>query len=216
MIYYQQQNNSANLSCLKASNCSSCIQILNCAWCLDEQFDSKTGSKCDYYQTLKDACPSNLIYNPVNTIEIIDKLDQQDELNNFINNEDVNYKIKFKDVINNRTDKISRASRKQLRSNKRNIINQDDKLVQLKPDKIRLKIRPNTKMRFNLTFIQAEKYPLDIYYLMDLTYSMRDHRDALIKLADKLSESMSDITTKFRLGYGSFIDKAGSLFYSYS
>lgn len=196
------------MDCLRAENCSSCIRIVNCAWCLDERFQSISGRKCDYPQILfQDGCPSNLIFNPINTVEIIEELELDQEKNS--PNTDVSFAKtnSFKDLINNKTI-LSRSNRNQLsQRKKRNLVNQEDKLVQLKPDKIKLKVRPNTKVRFNLTFNQAEKYPVDVYYLMDLTYSMKDHRDALIKQAEKISESMSDITTKFRLGFGSFVDK---------
>lgn len=102
-----------------------------------------------------------MIFNPSNRIEIFD------ELNDF--KTEPNENRSKKDRIPEDRDETS--------EDQENLnVDQDDKLVQLKPDKIKLDIRPNTKIRFNITFAQAEKYPLDIYYLMDLTYSMKDHR----------------------------------------
>lgn len=151
---------------------------MNCAWCFDKSFDSITGKKCDLYEQLvKDGCPSPLIYNPVNTIEVIDELGDTDyeELENKPETSSLeSNKLATKDTKNANSDKVLRRSNKSPK--KRNADDLDDKLVQLKPDKIRLQIRPHTKVRFNLTFEQAKKYPLDIYYLMDLTYSMKDHR----------------------------------------
>lgn len=208
----------ANLDCLKAENCSSCIQIQNCAWCIEESFEPKSGKRCDYQNDLiKDGCPSDKIYNPKNEIRIIEELDQSESVSNEndlfkpINNE-ISYKSSFREFIDKEGNKLySRSNRNKPKPKnklkRQDPFSQDDKLVQLKPDKIKLRIRPNSKIRFNLTFQQAEKYPLDVYYLMDLTYSMKDHLNALIKLADKISDSMVDITTRFRLGFGSFVDK---------
>lgn len=56
-------------------------------------------------------------------------------------------------------------------------------------------------------YAQAEDYPVDLYFLMDLSNSMKDDKENLSKLGDKLSDTMRNITSKFRLGFGSFVDK---------
>lgn len=58
-----------------------------------------------------------------------------------------------------------------------------------------------------LSYSQAEDYPVDLYYLMDLSKSMEDDKEKLSALGDKLSETMKGITSNFRLGFGSFVDK---------
>lgn len=42
---------------------------------------------------------------------------------------------------------------------------------------------------------------------MDLSKSMEDDKDKLSALGDQLSEAMQNITSNFRLGFGSFVDK---------
>ncbi|CAG2106828.1 unnamed protein product, partial [Medioppia subpectinata] len=42
---------------------------------------------------------------------------------------------------------------------------------------------------------------------MDLTYSMKEHKEQLVELADSIAVHMNNITKSFRLGFGSFIDK---------
>ena len=59
----------------------------------------------------------------------------------------------------------------------------------------------------NLEFKQAEDYPVDLYYLLDLSQSMSDDLEKLQKLGKKLGEEMKNITRDFRLGFGSFVDK---------
>ena len=50
-------------------------------------------------------------------------------------------------------------------------------------------------------------YPVDLYYLMDLSKSMEDDKEKLSALGDLLAETMQNLTSNFRLGFGSFVDK---------
>ena len=54
---------------------------------------------------------------------------------------------------------------------------------------------------------QAMDYPVDLYYLMDLSQSMKDDKEKLSALGDLLSETMQNLTSNFKLGFGSFVDK---------
>ena len=58
-----------------------------------------------------------------------------------------------------------------------------------------------------VSYKQAEDYPVDLYYLLDLSSSMQDDLESLRKLGKELGEKMSNITKNFRLGFGSFVDK---------
>lgn len=79
--------------------------------------------------------------------------------------------------------------------------------VQIQPQAIKINLRPNKPETFTLTFRLAENYPVDLYYLMDLSNSMKDDKEKLAALGNKIAESMSNITKNFRLGFGSFVDK---------
>lgn len=80
-------------------------------------------------------------------------------------------------------------------------------IVQIKPQSVKLKLRINQKHDLKVSYTQAEGYPVDLYYLMDLSKSMEDDKEKLSALGDKLSETMKSITSNFRLGFGSFVDK---------
>lgn len=54
---------------------------------------------------------------------------------------------------------------------------------------------------------QAKDYPVDLYYLMDLSASMEPYRDQLSKLGLQLAKDMLKLTSNFRIGFGSFVDK---------
>lgn len=58
-----------------------------------------------------------------------------------------------------------------------------------------------------MKYTQAEDYPVDLYYLMDLSKSMYDDKEKLSYLGDKLATTMKKLTSNFRLGFGSFVDK---------
>lgn len=60
---------------------------------------------------------------------------------------------------------------------------------------------------FTLKVRQVEDYPVDLYYLMDLSYSMNDDLSQLRQLGRGLAEEMSKTTSNLRMGFGAFVDK---------
>lgn len=80
-------------------------------------------------------------------------------------------------------------------------------VVQLAPQEVHLTLRPKDPYKLNVKFQQAKNYPLDLYYLMDLSKSMEDDKDKLASLGDMLVDQMEALTYNFRLGFGSFVDK---------
>lgn len=79
--------------------------------------------------------------------------------------------------------------------------------VQVKPQHVSLQLRVNVAHELDFYYEQAQDYPVDLYYLMDLSKSMEDDKEKLSALGDLLSETMQNITSNFRLGFGSFVDK---------
>lgn len=61
--------------------------------------------------------------------------------------------------------------------------------------------------RFTVKVRQVEDYPVDLYYLMDLSYSMNDDLFRLRTLGKGLAEAMSRTTSNLRMGFGAFVDK---------
>lgn len=53
----------------------------------------------------------------------------------------------------------------------------------------------------------TEDYPVDLYYLMDLSASMFDDLNMIKDLGSTLSKEMANLTSKFRMGFGSFVEK---------
>lgn len=53
----------------------------------------------------------------------------------------------------------------------------------------------------------TEHYPVDLYYLMDLSASMVDDLQKIKDLGSTLSKEMATLTNQFRMGFGSFVEK---------
>lgn len=83
----------------------------------------------------------------------------------------------------------------------------EEAVVQIRPQRVRMNLRVKEAYSMQVTFKQAKDYPVDLYYLMDLSKSMEDDKESLSKLGTQLAEEMQNITTNFRLGFGSFVDK---------
>ncbi len=64
-----------------------------------------------------------------------------------------------------------------------------------------------SQLTFQIQVQQPEDHPVDIYYLMDLSASMYDDLNMIKDLGSTLSKEMAKLTSKFRLGFGSFVEK---------
>ncbi|XP_040297556.1 integrin beta-6 [Bufo bufo] len=82
-----------------------------------------------------------------------------------------------------------------------------DHTTQITPQKLVLKLRPGNSITFQVDVRQSEDYPVDLYYLMDLSASMSDDLRTIQQLGSTLSKEMSNLTSNFRLGFGTFVEK---------
>ncbi|XP_034935978.1 integrin beta-nu [Chelonus insularis] len=87
------------------------------------------------------------------------------------------------------------------------VVISDQVPIQLKPQRVRVKLRPHSNETIYLKYRPAKNYPLDLYYLMDLTWSMNDDKDTLVSLGWKIAHTLGTFTSNFRLGFGSYADK---------
>ncbi|XP_018328514.1 integrin beta-PS [Agrilus planipennis] len=79
--------------------------------------------------------------------------------------------------------------------------------IQISPQKVKLSLRKDEEFELKFQYRRAKNYPLDLYYLIDISASMKPHKDKLAYLGSTLVEVMKNITSDFRLGFGCFIDK---------
>ncbi|KAG8432378.1 hypothetical protein GDO86_016858 [Hymenochirus boettgeri] len=85
-------------------------------------------------------------------------------------------------------------------------------VTQISPQKLSLKLRPGREVTFQINVRQTENYPVDLYYLMDLSASMEDDLKTIKELGSSLSREMSKLTNNFHLGFGTFVEKPVSPF----
>ncbi|XP_073941118.1 integrin beta pat-3-like [Choristoneura fumiferana] len=80
-------------------------------------------------------------------------------------------------------------------------------VIQLKPQKYHLDIRVGQPTPFNFTYKMAENFPVDIYFLLDMSKSMETIRDDLLQQSNDIYNTMRNLTKDVYLGLGTFIDK---------
>lgn len=83
----------------------------------------------------------------------------------------------------------------------------DAEIYQLKPQRVKLKLRKGETQKLELKYQRALGYPVDLYYLMDLSNSMEDDKKFLAQASSVLAQTMLNLTDKFTIGFGSFVDK---------
>uniref|UniRef100_A0AAA9RS31 Integrin beta n=3 Tax=Bos TaxID=9903 RepID=A0AAA9RS31_BOVIN len=79
--------------------------------------------------------------------------------------------------------------------------------TQLAPQRVRVTLRPGEPQQLRVRFLRAEGYPVDLYYLMDLSYSMKDDLERVRQLGHALLVRLQEVTDSVRIGFGSFVDK---------
>ncbi|KAM9802180.1 integrin beta-2 isoform X3 [Syngnathus typhle] len=79
--------------------------------------------------------------------------------------------------------------------------------IQLSPQKISLRLRPGRPTTFTVSFKRVQGYPVDLYYLMDLSFSMRDDLENVKGLGQDLFAALKKITQHAQIGFGAFVDK---------
>ena len=83
----------------------------------------------------------------------------------------------------------------------------DGKTINISPQLVNLKLRPGDTYKFNVTVYVSLNYPVDLYYLVDNTFSMKDDFSNLAYLSNQLIQEMVALTKNFYLGLGTFNDK---------
>ena len=81
------------------------------------------------------------------------------------------------------------------------------KFVQISPQRIKLFLRPGIEFKFDFEVARSKQFPVDLYYLMDLSNSMSDDKDTIVRMGQELVNAVQNITHDFQIGFGSFVDK---------
>ncbi|KAK5641772.1 hypothetical protein RI129_010319 [Pyrocoelia pectoralis] len=79
--------------------------------------------------------------------------------------------------------------------------------IQLKPQKLSVQIKPKQPINFQFVYRPAEDYPLDLYYLMDLTETMDSDIATMATLGTELTKLLQKLSKNFRVAFGYYSDK---------
>ncbi|KAM4631511.1 integrin beta-8 [Polymixia lowei] len=79
--------------------------------------------------------------------------------------------------------------------------------TQVSPRDISITLKPGSEASFIVAVNQLESYPVDLYYLVDVSASMQENLDQLKTVGVALSHRMTEHSSDLRLGFGSFVDK---------
>ncbi|XP_012879439.1 PREDICTED: integrin beta-8 [Dipodomys ordii] len=86
--------------------------------------------------------------------------------------------------------------------------------TQVTPEEVSIQLRPGAEANFMLKIHPLKKYPVDLYYLVDVSASMHNNIEKLNSVGNDLSRKMAFFSHDFRLGFGSYVDKTVSPYIS--
>ncbi|NXG66905.1 ITB4 protein, partial [Hemiprocne comata] len=84
------------------------------------------------------------------------------------------------------------------------------KRTQVSPQSMFMRLRAGEEMSFNMDVFQPLESPVDLYILMDFSYSMSDDLDNLKSMGQNLAEFLQNLTSDYTIGFGKFVDKVSS------
>ncbi|KAL4629738.1 integrin beta-8 isoform X1 [Arapaima gigas] len=82
--------------------------------------------------------------------------------------------------------------------------------TQVAPQDLLVQLPTGGEVSFVVEVKQLERYPVDLYYLVDVSASMQENLDRLKTVGMALYHRMRDYSSDFRVGFGSFVDKPAS------
>ncbi|NWH48231.1 ITB4 protein, partial [Fregata magnificens] len=82
--------------------------------------------------------------------------------------------------------------------------------TQVSPQGMFMRLRAGEEMSFNMDVFQPLESPVDLYILMDFSYSMSDDLDNLKSMGQNLAGFLQDLTSNYTIGFGKFVDKVSS------
>ncbi|XP_058826948.1 integrin beta-PS isoform X2 [Topomyia yanbarensis] len=197
---------SSQLTCPGKTTCRECIQTSNCRWCTQANFSKPRchGHDIGY-------CPEEYTVDPSNeAITLIAReLSKPSKGGVAVAGGGAGYEAEMSASSSSHWSSSSSSSShsSSSHSSSGSMSASGQNIVQIYPQRVQLKLRLNEVYRLGVKYSQAEDYPVDLYYLMDLSKSMEDDKEKLSTLGALLADEMRSITSNFRLGFGSFVDK---------
>nr|CAI5868361.1 unnamed protein product [Callosobruchus analis] len=192
--------------CTSKGKCHECIQTPSCAWCNDPNFEDN--HRCFQPSTVtsqQKQCPEEYVVNPDNIESTLMNLTlSKAHKAGIISTGSI---VDVAEGSYNQSGSWSMSGSESGSWGGGEWGHAGGKIVQLAPQRINLKLRVRQSYKIDMWYTQAEDYPVDLYYLMDLSKSMSDDKEKLSSLGDQLAYTMRNLTSNFKLGFGSFVDK---------
>uniref|UniRef100_A0A803VKY2 Integrin beta n=1 Tax=Ficedula albicollis TaxID=59894 RepID=A0A803VKY2_FICAL len=82
--------------------------------------------------------------------------------------------------------------------------------TQVSPQAMLMRLRAGEEMSFDMDVFQPKESPVDLYILMDFSYSMSDDLDNLKSMGHNLADFLQALTSNYTIGFGKFVDKVSS------
>ncbi|XP_073444037.1 integrin beta-4 isoform X4 [Dendrobates tinctorius] len=79
--------------------------------------------------------------------------------------------------------------------------------TQVYPQQMSMRLRAGEEHTFEYRVFEPLDTPVDLYILMDFSYSMSDDLENLKNMGDKLANVVSSLSTDYTIGFGKFVDK---------
>ncbi|KAG7245021.1 hypothetical protein INR49_023587 [Caranx melampygus] len=86
-------------------------------------------------------------------------------------------------------------------------VNATSSTTQVSPQDVSVTLRPGGEASVIVAVKQLARYPVDLYYLVDVSASMQENLDHLKTVGVALSLRMTEYSSDLWLGFGSFVDK---------
>jgi hypothetical protein len=87
----------------------------------------------------------------------------------------------------------------------------EDNIVLIAPQAATVSVRPldqsNEGHRVEFEIAQSSQYPVDLYFLLDLSWSMEDSRATFAEQGGEIIAAIKEISSNVHIGFGSFVDK---------
>ncbi|NWJ00526.1 ITB4 protein, partial [Crypturellus undulatus] len=89
-------------------------------------------------------------------------------------------------------------------------ISKSHRRTEVAPQSMFMRLRAGEEMSFDMDVFQPLESPVDLYILMDFSYSMSDDLDNLKSMGQKLANFLQALTSNYTIGFGKFVDKVSA------
>nr|XP_021181179.2 integrin beta-PS isoform X2 [Helicoverpa armigera] len=188
--------------CYSKTTCSDCIRTPSCAWCFAAEFNGPRCFNPAMERGGTAGCNEAFIFNPDNQRTIDPRYNL--ELSRATSRAGM-AAGSFEESYSSKGSSFSASGSSAAAAGAAGA--GGESLVQMRPQRVNLNLRMNQMQKLTFAYSRAQDYPVDLYYLMDLSRSMKNDKEKLSTLGSLLSATMRNMTSQFRIGFGSFVDK---------